>query len=277
MTKRHENEARNAASLVYYLFGVEAEVYDTEGRQGVPDIKLLFQDGRVGMLELTRYDDEDEIELESLLNIYESHFDSTGCFVWSIEVSKTTNLKRLEEVYAYVIALCEQFGVESVDCLPDAIKDEDPDVVWFLDSGARLTRHDALLKTEDDGLPRPTYIRQQPIALFTTDNWSELNAGLATLFKDETIQKHCDKLLRSDADFHCLMIRCGMSKLPEKLAELLNFHHDTPPPVEPPPLPSGVDSLILVPEWQGQVLVWCENQWSTYPLPDLFRKITPLD
>jgi hypothetical protein len=262
MNNRHENEARYAAEIARRVLGVDAEVWDTAGRQGAPDVKLMFQDGTIGMLELTQYDAG--FELWAALNRDGRKFDEHGQWVWTICVNNFSDYQYLKKNYKHIIDVCEAHGVIEPALVPCAIQQIDPVFQWLALSESNLHASPDLDKIDPKGNPRGTWVMQNGRAGFVSDDWSDLNSALALMFADSAIVKRCKKLVDSEADFRCLMVRCGLEKLPFSVADKLNFGADAPTPSTAPPLPKGIDALMLVPQYKGPVLLWNKGKWTAH-------------
>jgi hypothetical protein len=264
MTQNHEKESKFAAELARRVLGVEARVYDTDGRQRAPDVELLFPGGSKGMLELTKYVNPESVQLESRLCSEEFKFDPAGEYVWTIQASNTTSIKHLKEVYRDVILLCEQHCVLNSNDLPYRFILENETIRWLRNTGTMFFCHPTLPKVDDGGIERSTSVLPRGGGGGVADDWSDLNDALLELFATSSIEKRCKKLVETEADFRCLMVACDYGKLPFAIADLLNFGRNTPLPENQPPLPDGIDCLILTPRYRGQVLVWNRDQWSAH-------------
>lgn len=122
---------------------------------------------------------------------------------------------------------------------------------WLVLSESGLYASPDLSKTDPEGNLRGTWVLPNGRVGFVSDVWNDLNSALTLMFADSAIVKRCKKLIDSEADFRCLMAVCGLGKLPFSVADKLNFGADAPVPSTAPPLPKGIDALMLVPRYKG--------------------------
>lgn len=266
MTDTHIRESEYAAELARRLFSVKASVNDLGKVQKAPDVILEFPDGSIGMLELTKYGYKEDFELEAILKDIGYKFDPAGKHMWLITVDRRTNFSRLKSVYKRIIELCELYNAFGLNELPWWIIKEDEDVLWLRNTGTNFLGNASPSSIKEDCSLRSVHVLPKAISGLVAHDWSNLKNALLKMFNDPGIVYRCKKLLESDASFRCLMVICGRNRLPFEIADLLNFGNNTPPPIEPPPLPKGIDSLVLVPLHPGQTLVWINGNWkSWYP------------
>ncbi|MDR2197480.1 MAG: hypothetical protein LBO07_05905 [Coriobacteriales bacterium] len=259
---RHEYEARYAAEMARRILGVDAEVWDTASRQGAPDVKLIFQDGRIGMLEVTKYDER--FELMEALKRDHWELEEYGRWVWTLAVDNFSDYQFLRENYKHIIDTCEAHGATKPDSVPFAIQHIDPVFRRLVTSKSNIYAAPDLGKLDQKGNLRKTHVLPTARCGFSSDGWEDLHDALVSMFADQAISHRCRKLINTAADFRCLMVACGLNKLPFSIADKLNFSKSAPVPSTEPPLPTGIDALILVPQYSGSVLLWNDGLWTIH-------------
>jgi len=264
----NEIDARVVAGIAEELFGGKAQVWDCQGRQKAPDVRLDFDDERVGMLEHTRCVSSASMALESAIGRSEWSFD--GRFNWIVTVRTAEACDRFRVSYQKTLHACENAGLTSVRRAAELDMISDTVLLRAIAEGDLVATSWSSSSDSADN----SYLLVQPPghSVAMAADWSTLNEMLAAAFATPLISEHVEKLRAApETDWRCLMIEFDLEAFDQGIAAKLTYDDETP--VDPPPLPEGIDALVLMPVWSRQVTYWSDNRWTTriidYPVVEI--------
>jgi hypothetical protein len=195
-----DEEEQTACLIAERALGVTATPYDVDGRQGAVEAFLDYPDGRRGAFEVTKLatDGGVSLQLQSLLERDGHGWPLPGNWWWTIKVGHPRDLLRLPDIYAKIILKCESAGVREPRRLAPAAIDDD--VRWLVEeSSVRVLGYPDVL-AEDGHRTRSATVDQFSTWGGSDESYSQLDEELSTAFNTTNIQRHLDKLRRTQAD-----------------------------------------------------------------------------
>jgi hypothetical protein len=250
-----------AVAAVCAVTGATSEVYDCGGRQGAVDYLLRYTAGRVGALEVTSHAEPGLREVGALLVRDGFRWTNPGRWPWMISFDPDANVKRIREIYAYVIAACEEHGVADVDLLPFDVLSRDP-VLWSVyreEMGVRF--HGS---PQEHTVDPPLYVLPGAMAGGVDEELVHLPEVVTELLAGNHIADHVAKLLRQPADEHHLFIRVDAGGLPfPQYYPLTGVPNGVP--ATDPNAPEGLSHLWLATGYGPTLLGWDRGHgWAAH-------------
>lgn len=248
-----------AAAAIRKVTHAEIGPHDRDGRQGAVDFILRYPSGRTGALEVTSHAEPGSREMAALLRNTGFRWENPGQWAWSIAFDSDANLKRVREVYRYVIETCEAHGVATPGELPDA-------VVMFDD-----TLFTAAYELGVRFFGNPTASPRAEVSVIpgsigggVDEDLTGLPGVCSELLEVTHIAEHVEKVLRHSADEHHLFIWIGPGGIPFPQYYVL-CGTPTSLPTEPPRGLRGLSNLWLATGWGTTLLGWdADGGWRAH-------------
>lgn len=259
---------RFAAIAVERATGATATAHDVGGRQGAYDISLDYDDGRTAAVEVTSHAGIGRRQLEGVLGNDDFAWTNPGRWAWSASVSNPSDLPRLREAYAHVIALCEQHGAARPELLPWAVQYADPDLRWLGTSTVSMFGMPEVPAVDGDRR-RPVYITPRGDGGVIDGNLVGLDQAVADLLAVPTVARRADKVSKADTDERHLFVSLDTSGLPFPVAAALMGRPERLPLTSTLTLPGRLSHLWLAPRYLHVLLAWtARDGWQDHDVYD---------
>lgn len=262
-------EERWAVAAVCRVVGATSETHDHSGRARAVDYLLRMPDGSVAALEVTSHAQPGIREMGSLLAQEGYRWDNPGRWQWSIAFEPSASIKKVREIYAHVIAACEQHGVRSPDELPFPLLIQD-DVLWgaaFEELGVRFYGSVSSICTTGTLAVLPGSMGGGVDEALTN-----LPASITELLAVRHVSEHIDKLLDHQANERHLFVTLGPGAIPFPQYYPLCSRVTALPSVSPS-VASGITHLWFSTGWGPSLIGWSvRGGWQA---ADVFDKHSP--
>lgn len=254
---------RFAAIAVERATGAIAIAHDVDGRQGAYDIALIYSDGRTAAVEVTSHAGGGQRQLEGLLARENFQWPNPGEWAWFIQVSDPAEIPFLREVYAYVIALCEQHGAARPSVLAWPLR-TDPALRWLQDSTVSMNGHPDVPAVEGDRL-RPVYIMPRGDGGTIDHDLLGLDEAVTELLSVPTVAKRVAKVSTAETDERHLFVSVDSSGLPFPVSSALMGRPERLPTTSTLTAPPPLSHLWLAPRFTHVLLGWTvTGGWQAY-------------
>ena len=268
MSKRPRRDEFLSERVVEAALGQPVTHLDDGLLPGQVDAEITLAGGRVGALEVTQMGDPKHFELIQTLARESWRWDSPGSWLWSLNVGRLRELKRLRAVVPRIVLACEANGVTLPSELPPRLLQLDPDARWIAwEAESRL-----------QGLPQSgasprIMLSPRGFGAVLPDSWAGLGEVVSNLLSTDNALSHIAKLRkRTDAaERHLFLIVTDRAVPPGWFFKLQR--PDSVPDV-PLTLPEGLDAL-----WMSISAEWClcfhrAAGWSVFETPtDVLRDV----
>jgi hypothetical protein len=244
---------QTACLIAERALGARATPHDVAGRQGAVEAFLDYPDGRRGAFEVTQLaaDSGASLQLDSLLERDGFGWPLPGKWWWTIKIGHPRDLPRLRDVFDKIVLLCESIGVTDPRRPPSS--EIDDDVQWLVGESSVQIWGYPNVPARDENRMRRAMITQPGAGGFSDETFSQLDQALSKAFDRTVIQRHLDKLRRTQADERHLFLVLGVYDLPFSLFQALGF--DDKLPTGAPGLPNSLTHLWLAPVYGRRVLI----------------------
>jgi hypothetical protein len=254
-------EEQWAAAAVCRATGAISEPYDHSGRIRAVDYLLALPDGTVGALEVTSHAEPGSREVGSLLAKDGFHWPNPGYWEWSIAFDPGATVKEVRGVYAHVIAVCEQHGVDSPDHLPYSLLVQDK-VLWraaYEDLGVRF--HGTVGSHCVSG--RITVL-PGPMGGGVDETLTHLPARITELLAVPHVAAHVQKLLNHPTTERHLFVVLGLGAIPfPQYYPLCSSVENLPQSA--PAVPGGITHLWFSTGYGPSLVGWSvANGWTVF-------------
>jgi hypothetical protein len=137
----------------------------------------------------------------------------------------------------------------------------DPEVRWLVvgESSVQMRGYPNVLATDGDR-PRGAMITQPSTWGGLDETFSLLDEALNAAFNADLIQRHTDKLNRTQADERHLFLIVGVYNWPFGLFDAIGSGDGLP--ARAPALPEGLTHVWLAPVYGHRVLIGTSTEWT---------------
>lgn len=254
-----------AFAVVQSVLQVDYDHWDTgtTDRQGAVDAHLRYRDGHEAALEVTTLGVAADMEFDALLAREGFTWPSGGDWWWHIDIPNPRELRRIRRIYPNVIGRCEAAGVTTPRDLPANERDSDVDLSWLLyESTARFRGLPGVPNRRPSGNSLGAFVSSGARGGFVDENLAGLHTELTKALNGPTLNRRVTKLLSDPLPERQLFVIIKMTALDfSSYLGLMDGERLLP---DPPPLPTGITHLWLMPAHGRHVYLWSRSSWSLH-------------